>query len=88
MFCYRRFTRVDQGAASTLYAICVSDEEIFGGKGRGVDRMNLFIDDSRFREDKLHIDIQNGQNRQLDEQLWQYSCDLIRSLDYLSLNEE
>lgn len=83
-----KFCEVDQGAAASMYAICVSDEEIFGGPMRGVDRMNYFIDDARFREDKVHIDIQNGQNRQLDEQLWKYSCDLIRSCDYLSLAEE
>merc|ERR1712013_518738 len=82
----------DRGAACSMFAICVSDHDIFSGRifdaeDRDVNGMNVFIDDTRFREDKMHFDFQNGKNAEIDLQLWQYSCDLIRSYDYLSLQE-
>jgi len=77
----------DRGAACSMFAICASDEMIFGGETRDVDAMNVFIDDTRFREDKMHFDFQNNKNAEIDAQLWKYSCDIIRSLDYLSLQE-
>jgi len=82
-----KFEDTDRGAASSMFAICASDEAIFGGASRDVNGMNVFVDDARFREDKLNFEFQNGKNAEIDAQLWQYSCDLIRSFDYLSLQE-
>jgi len=82
-----KFENPDRGAASSMFAICVSEQAIFGGDSRDIKAMNVFVDDARFREDKIHFEFQNGKNAEIDAQLWQYSCDLIRSFDYLSLQE-
>ena len=77
---------IPQGAATSLRCATISDEEIVAGDVN--DEQLLYFDDVMSRNDKIHGEFIHGQNTEIDELLWNYSCEAIKKLDYLTLNEE
>ena len=77
---------LSQGAATSLRCATITVEEIV--KGDDNNEQLLWFDDCLPRNDKLHGEFINGQNTEIDQLLWEYSCKAIQELDYLALNEE
>ena len=81
-----RMKTIPRGAATTLRCITISDKEIYNGNMNDIDDMALYFDNCRPQNYNMNKDFKNGKNTDIDQALWDYSCRVIQSLDYLKLN--
>ena len=78
---------VENGASTTMRALTIPEEEVFNGNIGDFKKMGAYFADARPANYEIAKDFQNWKNTDIDKELWEYSERIIKSYDYLKLEE-